>query len=54
MRGLVLVQGGKGLEGPISRMGLWERFEPVCLARLSLILGMKALLLGLILYYFPL
>lgn len=51
-RHLVLISGGGAVEGPISRLGLADRLEPVKRWPLALIWAGKLILLASVLYYF--
>lgn len=48
---LILVRGGESQLGPISRMGLWNRFPKYSAWQMGLYLGAKILLAGSILFY---
>jgi hypothetical protein len=47
-----LVYGGRDLNvGPISRMGLWSRFEPMPKFYWMIFLGSKLVLIGSLFYF---
>jgi len=50
---LTVIPGGRGEIGPITRLGLWDKFQPTSKVLWFLILASKvALLLGIIYYFF--
>jgi len=48
---LVLIRGGAEALGPVSRMGLWDRFPQTQRAPRAWFIAAKAILLGSLLYY---
>lgn len=50
-RKLVLIRGGLGMEGPITRMGLWERFPQTPPTTIAVLVGSKLLVLGALAYW---
>ncbi len=51
-RQLVVIRGGLGLEGPVTRLNAWERFEGTSTRTVALLALGKIALLASVAYYF--